>query len=214
MATYELIIGDKNLSSWSLRAWLLLRQFNLPFEETMIHLDQPDTRAKILAHSPAGRVPVLKAGDLTLWDSLAIVEFIAEQHGDLAIWPCDAPRRARARVMAAEMHSGFEALRRDLDFDVQSPSPHKTLGVEVVDDIARICDIWRQARHDHSDDDDEFLFGPFCAADAMFAPVAIRFQLYDVALDPTCQAYVAAVLGLSAVQEWLAAARLEKPLFG
>ncbi len=214
--THRLVIGDKNLSSWSLRAWLLLRQFGLPFEEVLIHLDQPDTSRKILAYSPAARVPVLLAGDQAVWDTLAITEFIAEAHPELAVWPRDPVQRARARVVAAEMHAGFEALREGLPFNVQAPVRQPAHGADMAADIARICQIWRELRQERQggagrDADGGFLFGGFCAADAMYAPVAVRFRLHGVAVDDICQDYVDAVLQLPSLQSWLDDARREMP---
>ncbi|MBT4489669.1 MAG: glutathione S-transferase family protein [Rhodospirillaceae bacterium] len=208
MPGYRLIIGDRNLSSWSLRAWLLLRQFGLPFEEVLIHLDQPDTRRKILDYSAAGRVPVLVAGDQTIWDSLAITEFVAEQHPELAIWPRDAKQRARARVMAAEMHAGFQTLREELSFNVQAPAPHPLRGEGLNADITRIREMWRRQLDDKQAPGD-FLFGSFCAVDAMYAPVAVRFHLYKVPLDATCRAYMDVVLQLPGLRTWLADAAAE-----
>lgn len=208
MLPYRLIIGDKNLSSWSLRAWLLLRQFDLPFEEVAIALDQPDTRASILRYSPAGRVPILQAGDQTIWESLAIVEFIAERHPDLAVWPVDAALRAQARVLAAEMHAGFAALRDQLPFHCQSRVPMPALTSVAEAELARIEDIWRQMRRTHHSRGD-FLFGPFSAVDAMFAPMAMRFDRYGVPLDRPCLGYVRTLLRLPAMLAWVDAAALE-----
>jgi glutathione S-transferase len=213
MPGYGLIIGDKHLSSWSLRAWLLLRQFGLPFTEHLIHLDQDDTRQNILQFSPAAQVPILQADGQTVWDSLAIIEFIAEQHPDLAIWPRDAIQRAQARVMAAEMHGGFAALREDLPFELQRVASHVEIRPEVQADIDRICEIWRQGRRRIGAGGD-FLFGGFGAVDAMYAPVAVRFKLYDVAVDDVCQAYMAALLSLPALADWLTEAEAVFPPSG
>ena len=217
MMPYRLIIGDKNLSSWSLRAWLLLAQFDLPFEEVMIELDQPDTRNRILAYSPAGRVPILQAGGQTIWDSLAIAEFIAEHHADLGIWPGDPALRAQARVVAAEMHAGFANLRDELPFNCQPKVSLPALSTGAAADVARITEIWREARRTQlgssgiqGDFQGEFLFGPFSAADAMFAPVALRFEHYGVPLDDICQAYVEVILRLPAMVAWLAGAASER----
>ncbi len=213
MPGYGLIISDKHLSSWSLRAWLLLRHFDLAFQEQVVRLDQPDTRQNILKFSPAARIPVLLAGDQAIWESLAIIEFIAEQHPDLAVWPRDPIQRAQARVMAAEMHSGFTALREELPFELQMHAPHGKPRRVVEDDIDRICDIWRQGRRQFGARG-KFLFGDFSAADVMYAPVAVRFKHYGIALDDVCQGYVEAVFALPPLQEWLAAAALETPTSG
>lgn len=215
MMPYRLIIGDKNLSSWSLRAWLLLAQFDLPFEAVTINLDQPDTRDRILAYSPAGRVPILQARAETIWDSLAITEFIAERHPDLPIWPADAALRAQARAMVAEMHAGFANLRDELPFNCQPRVPLPALSAAAKAEVARITDIWREARRTqqgHSGFQGDFLFGPFSAADAMFAPVAVRFDRYSVPLDDTCQAYVETLLQLPAMAAWMAEAGSEQPV--
>ncbi|MDA1097493.1 MAG: glutathione S-transferase family protein [Proteobacteria bacterium] len=207
MPTYRLIIGDRNLSSWSLRVWLLLRQFELPFELVTVDLDQPDTRDKILAYSPGGRVPILQTRDQTIWESLAIIEFVAENHPDLLIWPRDAALRARARVLAAEMHAGFTSLRDELSFNCQARVPMPSLSMAAKADVKRMTDIWREARQVHQgscQNRGDFLFGPFSAADAMFAPVAVRFNHYSVPLDDTCRAYVEALLQLPNMVAWMA----------
>jgi len=208
MMPYRLIIGDKNLSSWSLRAWLLLRQFNLPFETVTIHLDRPDTRARILEYSPAGQVPILQAERQTVWESLAIMEYIAERHPELPIWPRDAASRAQARVLAAEMHAGFANLRDELPFNCQPRGPMPAVSVAARADIARIENIWRQARRSHRTQGD-FLFGSFSAVDAMYAPVAVRFNRYSVPLDDACGTYMRATLQLPAMAAWLAEAARE-----
>ncbi len=208
MMPYRLIIGDKNLSSWSLRAWLLLRQFSLPFDEVTIHLDRPDTRARILEFSPAGRVPILQAEGQTVWESLAIMEYIAEHHPELPIWPRDEASRTQARVLAAEMHAGFANLRDELPFDCQLRGPMPALTAAAEADLARVENIWREARRSHQTQGD-FLFGPFSAVDAMYAPVAVRFDRYNVPLDDAGGAYVQALLQLPAMVAWLAEATQE-----
>ncbi len=208
MPPYRLIIGDKNKSSWSLRAWLLLRHFELPFDELLIPLDQPDTTDRIREFSPAGRVPVLQSGAETIWDSLAIVEFLAERHPELPIWPADAVMRAQARVMAAEMHAGFAAMREEMPFNCQSGLPLPALSPEASSDVKRIGDIWRAARLAHKGGGD-FLFGAFSAADAMYAPVAVRFDRHGLALDDICKSYAANLLQLPAMGAWIADADVE-----
>jgi len=202
---YTLVLGSKNLSSWSLRAWLGLRQFGLPFDEVVIELDQPQTQAEILAHSPAGRVPVLKIGDLAVWDSLAILETLAERHPDLPFWPADAAARARARSISAEMHAGFAALRDELPMDCRLRTTMPAVSADAAADIARIQALWRTARA-QAGGAGPFLFGAFSIADAMYAPVVSRFVTYDVALEPPCRAYADAVMALPAMRVWLAAA--------
>ncbi|MDP6689967.1 MAG: glutathione S-transferase family protein [Alphaproteobacteria bacterium] len=208
MPPYRLIIGDKNLSSWSLRAWLLMRQFGLPFEEVAIRLDQPDSQSQIGQYSPAGRVPILQCGEQTIWDSLAITEFLAERHPALPIWPRDAAARARARAVAAEMHAGFAAMREELPFDCRTNLPLPALSQAARSDIARIQEIWRTAHRERLGGG-VFLFGEFSAADAMFAPVAVRFVQHGVTLDELCRDYAAALFRLPAMEQWLADADAE-----
>jgi glutathione S-transferase len=195
-----LVIGSKNGSSWSLRPWLLLRQAGLAFEEVLIQLRQPDTAARILRHSPSGKVPVLLAGGLRIWDSLAIAEYLAEREPSL--WPADPGVRAVARSVSAEMHSGFAALRTFLpmDFTARFGPPGKLLS-PVAADVRRILEIWAGCRREHGRAG-PFLFGGFTIADAMFAPVCSRFTTYAVPLDAVAQAYVAHMMSLTAMLEW------------
>jgi glutathione S-transferase len=203
MANLTLVIGTKKYSSWSLRPWLALKHAGLPFEEVEIDLRQPDTSAEILRHSPSGKVPVLKNGDLLVWDSLAICEYVAELACARPMWPEHRAARAVARAVSAEMHSGFTALRRDLPMDVALRQPDFRPGDEAAADIARIREIWRDCRKRYGSGG-PFLFGPFSLADAMYAPVVFRFQSYGVALDEECSAYQRAMLALPAMQQWAA----------
>lgn len=200
MQTLKLVIGSKNSSSWSLRPWLLLKQIGLAFEEVVIPLRRPDTRERILAVSPSAKVPVLIVGDVKIWDSLAICEFLAEH--DPSLWPADSRARAYARSISAEMHSGFSALRTFLpmDFTARFGPPGKVL-TPVRADIDRILDIWTECRRQYGVDG-PFLFGAFSIADAMFAPVCSRFVTYAIPLDPVSDAYVARMMNLPAMQEW------------
>jgi glutathione S-transferase len=209
-ANYELIIGDKNTSSWSLRPWLLLQAFNIPFKETLIRLRRPDARSDILRHSPSGKVPALKAGDLVIWDSLAILEYLSERHPDMAIWPRDAAARAIARSVAAEMHSSFAALRGELPMDFVSVLGFPQASDKVLADIGRIVEIWMDCRGGES----AFLFGDFSAADAMFAPVASRFVTYEVELgrfgdDGRAARYRNTIMAMPELRVWRDAAQLE-----
>jgi glutathione S-transferase len=200
MSKPKLVIGSKNTSSWSLRPWLLLKQGGVPFEEVVIPLRRPDTHERIRLHSPSGKVPVLIVGDVRIWDSLAIAEFLAEH--DTRLWPADSRARAFARSISAEMHGGFQALRTFLpmDFTARFRPPGRLLsGVEA--DIRRILEIWTECRQHHGQSG-PFLFGAFSIADAMFAPVCSRFTTYAVPLDPVSQAYVAHIMGLPAMLEW------------
>lgn len=193
-----LVIGNKNYSSWSLRPWLALKVLGVPFEEKRIPLYRPESKAAILKFSPAGKVPVLLDDGVTVWDSLAILEYLGEKHR--ALWPADAAQRARARSLCAEMHSGFANLRNHMSMNVRRRYPGKGRTPEVLAEIRRIDAIWSQAKG-------PFLFGPFGAADAMYAPVALRFRTYEVTVGN--KAYYDALLALPAMQEWIAAAERE-----
>ena len=202
-----LIIGNKNYSSWSLRSWLTLKQSGLTFEEVRIPLDLPDTHTRILEYSPSGRVPALRQDNLTIWESLAICEYIAELVPDRHLWPTDPAARAVARAVSAEMHAGFSNLRAEMPMDCRARRSQAPTSA-VQQDIDRIFVLWQTCRQQFGQGG-EFLFGEFSIADAMFAPVTSRFVTYDVALTPAAQAYVNAVWGLPAMQEWLSAAEAE-----
>jgi glutathione S-transferase len=195
-----LVIGNKNYSSWSLRPWLALKALGIPFEERRIALDQPNTKQDMLKHNPAGKVPCLIDGANTVWDSLAIIEYLAEKQPKL--WPADAGARARARSISAEMHSGFGAVRNNMPMNVRNRYPGKGRNAEVDAEVARIDEIWSAAKK-------PLLFGAFCAADAMFAPVVFRFRTYQPPLSAASRAYLEAMLALPAMQEWSAAAERE-----
>jgi glutathione S-transferase len=202
----ELIIGNKNYSSWSLRPWLAMRVVGLNFTETVIPLDHDDTRSRILARSPAGRVPILQDGDVVVWESLAICEYIAEQNPSL--WPADANARAAARSVASEMHAGFMELRKAMPMNCRRPPAKISTTPEIDADIARVFDIWRDCRSRYGAGG-AYLFGNFSIADAMFAPVVSRLYVYDVDMDETCAAYRDAVLTHPAMKEWLDGAAAE-----
>ncbi len=205
---FTLILGSKNLSSWSLRPWIAMRMAGIAFQETVIALDQPETRAGIGAHSPSGLVPALHDGSLTIWDSLAILEYVHEEKPQAGLWPADRTRRAWARSVAAEMHSGFSALRQTMPMDFARTGLSVEVTPAVQKDIDRVMTIWSDARAAHGADG-AFLFGPFTAADAMYAPVVSRFRTYGVALPPALKAYADAMWSLPAMQEWLADSRAE-----
>jgi glutathione S-transferase len=200
MQTLKLVIGSKNLSSWSLRPWLLLKQIGLTFEEVLIPLRRPDSQARLIAASPSGKVPILVLGDIQVWDSLAICEFLAEH--DPSLWPADSAARAMARSVSAEMHSGFSALRTFLpmDFTARFGPPGKLL-TPVRADVERVLAIWTDCRRRYGQGG-PFLFGAFSIADAMFAPVCSRFTTYAISLDPVSAEYVERMMGLPAMQEW------------
>jgi glutathione S-transferase len=190
----KLLIANKNYSSWSLRAWLLMKQTGIAFEEEKISFNAPDFQARIARYSPAARVPVLVDGDLAIWDTLAIAEYLAEKRPEL--WPEGRAARARARSLCAEMHAGFGALRSRLPMNCELSLP-LALDDEVRRDVARIIDIWSAATG-------PFLFGAFSIADAYFAPVAIRFKSYGVAMPDRARAWSDAMFALPALQAWIA----------
>jgi glutathione S-transferase len=201
-------IGNKNYSSWSLRGWLALAQTGAPFEEVMIPLDRPDSAERIRAVTHAGRVPALRDGDFLVWDSLAICEYLAERYPEAKLWPADPRARAVARAVSAEMHSGFAALRTSMTCNIRRKPAPITVGDDVRADIARILEIWSQARARHAHEGD-FLFGPFTIADAMFAPVVTRFRSYAVPLDGVAAAYAQAIWSHPPMKAWEAAALVE-----
>lgn len=211
-ARYNLYIGSKNVSSWSLRPWLVMKTAKLPFEEAVIRLHTPESKTRILAHSPSGKVPALKINEngasRTVWDSLAICETLAERHPEARLWPEAASARAHARSIVAEMHSGFPNLRRVLSMDIAARHPTPALEDDVQADIARIIAIWSEALDAHGGDGG-FLFGRFCVADAFYAPVVTRFETYAIHLPAVAQAYAQRVLALPAMHEWTAAAKAE-----
>jgi glutathione S-transferase len=224
MTAFTLILGNKAYSSWSLRGWLLMKRSGAPFEERVIPLDRPGFKAEIRVHSPSGRVPALEAGDLTIWDSLAIAEYLHERYPEARLWPADPEVRAIARAVTAEMHAGFAVLRERLPMDLKRApiAPGKghmddpALGAE----IARIVEIWTDCRSrapsrtlgrapGRTSGGGRFLFGEFCAADAFYAPVATRFHSYGVALEGAAAAYRDALLAWPDLAAWTEAAQAE-----
>jgi glutathione S-transferase len=202
-----LVIGNRNYSSWSLRAWLALKQVGAPFEERVIPLAQPQTNEEIRRHSPSGRVPALQEDGITVWDSLAICEYLAERFPAAQLWPRDVQARAMARSASAEMHSGFHALRSHLPMNIRLRR-EKALTPEVEEDVARIQALWADCRRRHGQAG-PFLFGHFTIADAFYTPVATRFVTYGIKLEPGAQEYVRTVLGTPAMEEWIDQARNE-----
>ncbi|WP_332683550.1 glutathione S-transferase family protein [Bosea sp. (in: a-proteobacteria)] len=209
----KLVIANKNYSSWSLRPWLALTEFGIAFTEELVPFgptfDDPDWKRAVSAFTPAGKVPALVDGPITVWDSLAILEYLAEKYPDLAIWPRDREARAMARSICAEMHSGFGALRNACPMNLAWIHPPRERGPAVAADAARITGIWREARQRFGAGG-PFLFGGFSAADAMFAPVTARFTTYSIALDPVSAAYVEAVQGTAGFRAWREAALTER----
>ena len=213
MTTYRLVIGNKNTSSWSLRPWLAMTHAGIAFGEVNIDLRAADAKAQILAQSPAGKVPALLAGGEIIWDSLAILEFLAEAHPEAGLWPASRDARAQARCVSAEMHSGFQALRQHCPMDFLASTPKAELAEEVAADVRRIVALWQDCRSRFGARG-PFLFGAFSAADAMYAPVVSRFRTYLPNLaaygdDGAAQAYVEALFALPAMMQWEEGARAE-----
>jgi len=211
MSALTLVIGSKTFSSWSLRPWLLLKHHQVPFQETLVTLNAPDTAARILEHSPSGKVPVLLHGERRVWESLAICEYAAETFLLPAAWPMDPAARSFARSAAAEMHAGFSDLRRELPFEANREPGHKSCSARAAADIQRIRDLWREARTRYGRGG-QWLCGRFGIIDAMFAPVALRFFVYDIPLEGAEAEYVDTVVLHPAIQAWMEAATLEQPL--
>ena len=208
MASVTLVIGNKNYSSWSLRPWLAMKQAGLTFEEIRIPLYQEGSAEEICKYSLAGKVPVLLHGSITVWDSLAICNYLAEQFPGLSWWPRKQEARAIARSISAEMHSGFMALRQHMPMNIRASLPGQGHLPEVMVDIERVKQIWVSCREQFQGDG-AFLCGHFSIADAMYAPVVFRFLTYGVSLDQTCQAYVDSMLAIPALQDWIEAGKTE-----
>lgn len=208
MVPMTLVIGNRNYSSWSLRAWLVMRMAGLTFDEIVIPLDQSDTRKGILEHSPAGQVPVLHHGDITIWESLAICEYVAETVPGARLWPETVQARAEARAISAEMHAGFTALRKALPMNVRADRPGLRIKPKAQKDIDRILGIWRNCRRKFGTVG-PFLFGRFSIADAMYAPVVSRFATYRVAMDTIEREYASTVYNLPAMRDWAEASAAE-----
>jgi len=203
-----LVIGNKAYSSWSLRPWLLMKQSGIVFDEIRLSLYEDGAKQKLLQYSATGKVPVLMDGDLTIWDSLAICEYLAEKYAEKRLWPTAMAARARARSISAEMHSGFTNLRTQMPMNVRRAIPGRARTPEVVAEIARIEAIWNGCRSRFGSQG-SFLFGPFCIADAMYAPVVSRLRTYGVTLAGEAGEYAAAIHALPAMQEWIAGAHAE-----
>ena len=208
-ACMKLVIANKNYSSWSLRAWLLLREAGIPFEEEIIGFNAPDFSERVRRYSPVGRVPVLVDGEAVVWDSLAIAEYLAETFPDKKLWPDARLARARARSICAEMHAGFAHLRERMPMNCDASLPLGRLEIAVQRDIDRVVQIWDDARASYGSDG-PFLFGRFSIADAYFAPVVWRLVTYGIPLPEPANAYVETMCGLASMKDWLAGARAEK----
>ncbi|AYN17815.1 glutathione S-transferase [Pseudomonas monteilii] len=207
--SYHLIIGDKLYSSWSLRGALALELAGVPYEETLIKLNQPDTRQRILAFSATGKVPLLKTEHGVIADSLAIGEYLNEQHPDAQLWPADVAARAQARSACAQMHSGFFALRGAMPFDLSCDSALDEVPLDVQVDIDRIVALWSECRV-VAKDNGPFLFGKPSLADAFFAPVAVRLRTYRVAVPAEAAAYIETIYQWPAFKAWQQAGLAER----
>jgi glutathione S-transferase len=206
----KLVIGNKNYSSWSLRAWLHLRESGVEFEEVRIPLYVPGSAESIARFNPAGRVPVLIDDGVVVWDSLAIVEYARERTGDKVGWPAERAARARARSIVAEMHSGFLAIREELPFNARArtPIPLDRLSDTARKQVARVFSVWSECRNGHGRDG-EWLFGRFSIADVFYAPVALRFVTYGIEAPAAAQSFIDAVTRLPSIREWVADAERE-----
>jgi glutathione S-transferase len=203
-----LVIGNKNYSSWSLRPWLLMKVKGIAFDEIRIPLYQQQSKAAILAHSPSGKVPALQDGGVSVWESLAICEYIAERWPQKGCWPQDAAARANARSISAEMHAGFALLRSELPMNCRrAPAPAPSHADGLAQQIERVDHIWSSCRE--AAPAGGFLFGDFGIADAMFAPVVIRFTIYRIEVSRLARQYMDSMLALPQLAEWIAAARAE-----
>ncbi len=208
MEKFLLVIGNKNYSSWSLRPWLVLKFFKIPFKEMVIPLYQAQSKAHILRYSPSGKVPLLIHGKNRVWDSMAIGEYLAEIFPRKGLWPKDRAARALARSISAEMHSGFIALRKNCPMDVRSFKPLDKIPLEVEGDVRRIRKIWDSCRSRFGAKG-AFLFGAFSLADAMYAPIVWRFQTYGIKLSGLSDEYGKMMRALPAMREWQKAGEKE-----
>lgn len=204
----RLVIANKLYSSWSLRPWMVLRAFDIPFQEQVIPLKRPETKEAILKVTPSGKVPVLIDGGVHVWESLAIIEYLAEKFPEKQIWPKDTKARAHARAIANEMHGGFLPLRQALPMNLSKTFKAPRLSEDVEANIARIEEIWREASAKFGQKG-KFLFGNFSAADAMFAPVVTRLDTYQIKVAPAARDYMDTVLAHPAFVAWKKAALLE-----
>ena len=204
----HLIIGNKNYSSWSFRPWFAMKVASIEFQETVISLETTDFKARITKMSGAGKVPVLIDGDVNIWESLAILEYLAEKFPAAGLWPRDAAARAHARAICSEMHAGFQPLRRQLPMNVRRPVIPRQIDPDAQADVARIDAIWNECRSRFGAAG-PFLYGAFGAADAMYAPVVWRFHTYAVEVSATARDYMHALMALPAWKEWRDAAHRE-----
>jgi glutathione S-transferase len=209
MAGCTLVIGNKNYSSWSMRPWVLMKQLGIAFEEKRLRFNSDEWTAEIERWSPSRLVPVLWRGEQSVWDTLAIMEALNEWHPEKGVWPRDAVARAFARSISAEMHSGFRDLRAGMPMNIRASHPGKGMSAEVQANITRIEGLWGEARRRFGTGG-PFLFGAFSAADAMYAPVVMRFRTYAVRLESESARYCEAMLSAAGVRAWIDEALKEK----
>ncbi|MEX0922393.1 MAG: glutathione S-transferase family protein [Rhodovibrionaceae bacterium] len=209
MSEFFIVLGNKNYSSWSLRGWLVLAACGVDFGEEVIPLDRPETKARLRAASPTARVPSLRHGALTIPDSLAIAEYLAERFPGAGLWPEDPAARAKARAAVCEMHSGFTVLRAELPMAIRESFPGRSFSAAAKADIARVIEIWETCRAAPEAAGGPFLFSRFGIADAFYAPVVTRFRTYGIALPAAAEAYAEAVLAWPDLKRWSAAAAEE-----
>jgi glutathione S-transferase len=207
----QIAVGNKLYSSWSLRAGMLLRAFDIPFEETVIPMYKEDTTAKMRAFGPTGKVPVIQDGNIKVWESLAIIEYIADRFPDKHIWPEDMAARAHARAASSEMHSGFMGLRSSCPMNLTASFKHRERSEAVMSDLARLDELWSEARGMYATSGD-FLYGAFSAADAMFMPVVTRIDTYRLYASDNMERYMRAMLNHPAFIAWKAEA-FKEPWF-
>lgn len=208
MGKFILVIGNKNYSSWSLRPWVVMKHFKIPFDEIVVPLFKPGSKEELLKHSSAGKVPILKHGSFTVWESIAICEYLADIFVEKNLWPKDPKKRAIARAVSAEMHAGFIDLRKNCPMNIKALRDPKERTPEMERDVKRILSMWTELREQNKKDG-EFLFGDFSIADAMYAPVVFRFQSYGIETSGNAKKYCESMLNLPAIKEWVDAALKE-----
>ncbi len=205
----KLLIGNKRYSSWSLRPWIAMKVLGVPFDEMLFPLYQPGSSEQVLKYSPTGKVPALVDGEIVVWESLAILDYLADRFPDLAMWPRDLAARGLARAVSAEMHAGFVPLRRQCPMNImRDRAKPREIPADVEINVKRIDTIWSEARAKHGKGG-PFLFGAFGAADAMYAPIVSRFSSYAIPVSAVAKDYMDVIMGLPAWREWEAAARTE-----
>lgn len=206
---YQLVIGNKNYSSWSLRPWILMKVAGIEFKEVKIELYSPEGKKQLRQYTNAAKVPVLIDNDITIWDSLAIAEYLAEHHPEKALWPLASDSRAIARAVTAEMHSSFNAIRNALPMNCRRIVDYENISPELQKDINRVCTIWKECKTEYGEQGD-FLFGDFSIADAFYAPIVIRLNGYSIKVGEVERQYMDNVLALPELKEWINEAKGEE----